>query len=553
MLCCFSWEVRGMKMKLAATLGRTFLVALIACAMVLALAGIAAPVAKAEGEAVLTVTANPPAVAAARAVDLTFTLQNNGAEALQNIHIYNVTGTSSEVTDGVTGQKVAMPDVPAGDTKQVTAKKKSVNGPGAILKYRATYKIGGVASQADFTLTIGTEEPAPNLSFTRTVSKSTVLKGSSISIVYTLKNLGNVDLSGITITDTCMETMPDNAKNIELAAGTTGKTVTVTLIVTADTQSVPTVNYKIKGGAAQPPKTLDPKPIKISDSKLAMDVTADKTQIDNPGDEVNLHFVLSNDGNTSLKNVEVKDQDRNSIQSKITVAANKDFSFDYKVKPSETTSYVFTATGIDSSNNAYSANSTAVVIIVGTAAPEPSGSAAPTGPELTFKVTQDITKLEAPGSVKFTFSINNTSGGKLFNAKITEAKLGDIETIGELPQGEKIVEKSIDVQKTDIYTFTLTATDQDGIVSTINAPVMSINIQPAAKPASSNMGMLMIVLLVIVGLIVIVLIIFIALLLRNRKAKKNGGGKLPPSSPGNTLRRGLEIKRHDKYNDRSGI
>ncbi len=543
-----------MKMKLTATLGKTFLAMLVACAMILALAGVAAPVARAEGEVTLVVTANPAAVASGPVnVDLTFTIQNNGSETLQNVHLYNVTSGSSEVTDGITGQKLVVPDVAGGQTKDIVAKKKQVAGPNAVLKYRVTYKIGGVTEgRADFTLTIGAEDPAPELTFTRTVSKSMALKGSSVLITYTVKNTGNVNLEGITITDPCVKTMPANAKNISLAP-TIGKNVPVTIIVTEETQSTPTVTYKMKGGAAQTPITLPAKTIKISDSKLTMDVTADKSQIDNPGDEVNLHFVLSNSGNTSLRNLTVKDQENNVVKSKLSINAGKDYEFDYTVKPQETTSYVFNATGTDSGNNTYTADSTAVVIMVGTVTPEPSGSAAPAGPALAFSVTQDTAKLEAPGSVKFTFSINNTSGGKLYNVKITEAKLGEIEIIGDMDQGEKIVEKSINVQKTDIYAFTLSATDQDGSTDTINAPVMAVNIQAAAKPASSNMGSLMILLLVIVGLIVIVLIVFIILLVRNRRNKKGGGGKTPPASPGNTLRRGLEINRRDRYNDRSGI
>jgi hypothetical protein len=126
-----------------------------------------------------------------------------------------VTSGSSEVTNGLTGAKLVVPDIPSGQTKEVVAQKKQVGGPNAVLKYRVTYKLGGTTDgHADFTLTIGAEDPAPELSFTRTVSKSMALKGSSVLITYTLKNLGNVDLDGINITDPCVTTMPDKYKNI---------------------------------------------------------------------------------------------------------------------------------------------------------------------------------------------------------------------------------------------------------------------------------------------------------------------------------------------------
>ena len=80
--------------------------------------------------------------------------------------------------------------------------------------------------------------------------------------------------------------------------------------------------------------------------------------------------------------------------------------------------------------------------------------------------------LTKAGPVEFTFIVKNNSGVELKDVKITEATLGDIETIASMTDAQQEVKKSIEIDKTTTLTFQISATLPDGTqVEKAAAPV----------------------------------------------------------------------------------
>ena len=93
---------------------------------------------------------------------------------------------------------------------------------------------------------VAREEEKVSLTFTRSISKTTVNAGDSVKLTYSLKNTGTADITGLSITDPAV---PDGvASGISLKAGAS-RTVSKTIKPTETVTSTPKAAFTASGSA----------------------------------------------------------------------------------------------------------------------------------------------------------------------------------------------------------------------------------------------------------------------------------------------------------------
>ena len=78
---------------------------------------------------------------------------------------------------------------------------------------------------------------------------------------------------------------------------------------------------------------------------------------------------------------------------------------------------------------------------------------------------------EIPGDVEFKITLTADGSITLKDIVITEAKLGQIETLAELAPGTREITKTLRIEEAGNYLFSATAKDEAGTAYTASSPV----------------------------------------------------------------------------------
>ncbi|MDP2892521.1 MAG: hypothetical protein Q8O09_05230 [Bacillota bacterium] len=393
-------------------------------------------------------------------------------------------------------------------------------------------------------VTIARKTATVKLDMTAIPDKTLVPKGQSVNIGYTLQNHGDVDITELTVTDPCLKDIPGNTvvSNLTLKVNES-VTYTKNITVNEDTQSAAVATYKAAG--SDHITSAPTQDIKVVSALLLITVTADKTQVDTGG-TVTLSFKLENTGNVRLTDIKLTDDKGHQIKTVLGIEAGKYVSFPYTFIPDSTNTYIFTANGKDPTGVAFSSESAPLEIKVGT---QSAGSG------LSIEVQPAADKIEIPGTVEFTITLRNTGTSQLYNVKVTEDVLGEVESLATLDVGEEVLHKEFQVDKTTIYTFKVTAQDINGVGYESRADAVSVSVGTPPSQAPGGIGNLngLLILLIVIAALVIFVVAALIFVLKKGKVKKRPTNNDPPPSGGPGSRRGLEIKRHSRYHDRTNF
>ena len=380
---------------------------------------------------------------------------------------------------------------------------------------------------------VSREEEKVALTFTRSISKTTINAGDSVKLTYSLKNTGTADITGLSITDPAV---PDGvASGLSLKAGAS-KTVSKTIKPSETVTSTPKATFTAGGSSHS--KSVESKKITVSggDAKLSVSAIVDKALI-NAGDTVTFTIALRNDSTVAVNNITVTDDQGNTVKSGLSIAASSDNdtkteTFTYQTTLSSPRAVTFKVSYPSGEETKTVTSSPVVVNING----QPFLSAAPTN--VSISATADPTLLTLPGEVTFTITVENIGDVALKDVTVSESRLGTLGTFATLGIGEKqTLTKQTTVSAAGNYLFQVTAEDGDGMQYSASSSTISISSPTAAATDNTvnpsggdSLSTLFIIMIVIVVLILIAGITLAVLVMQEKRAKKKGpkGGPHPP-------------------------
>ena len=209
-----------------------------------------------------------------------------------------------------------------------------------VVTANATAERGDDPEEVEATATVTTEEAEPELTVEKTASPTEGVKvGDKITYKVVVTNSGNVTVKGIALSDTLV-TLSEEAFDLA-PAGT--KTITYEYTVTqADVDA-----GKIENTATATGKDPSDKEVTASDDaevtteaaapKLTVEKTADPTEGVKVGDTVSYTVVVKNEGNVTVKGIELSD----------TLVTVSEEAFDLAPAETKTISYEYTVTQAD--------------------------------------------------------------------------------------------------------------------------------------------------------------------------------------------------------------
>ena len=342
-----------------------------------------------------------------------------------------------------------------------------------------------------------------------------VESGSKVTFNFTFKNNGDVTITNAKLKAPPIDDGATIGQAFTLDPGDTKKMTYTTTVVKA-MEVKPSLTFTADGESKT--LTLDTISVQLKgendseetsqSSAIKLQVTSDVTQMAK-GETVTFTAKITNSVSDTLSNLKLQDKNGKNITLKsTTLDAVESTTATATATLDETTSFQFQVTAEDSDGKQVKASSNTITITVGEA-----DDGTPKG--LTIDVLSDVTELEKPGEAKFTVTLVNTSDKTLTNVKVTENTIGEIGTLATMGKESKTLEKTVQVDRSTDYVFTVEATLEDGSTVSVSTDPISISVK------SSGLSMMMILLIVVIAAIIAVVIILLVL---KKKGKLGSSG-----------------------------
>lgn len=329
----------------------------------------------------------------------------------------------------------------------------------------------GIVSNAsnNFVKRISQVQAEPEIQVSRTITPGIARKGQEVSVVYEIRNVGTVDVTGVRI----KESSAVSSNTASIGAIPAGEKKSHTFTVTMGTKNITsnaTVTYSA-GGKSYTEKVTDAT-IKYGTVNLTATLTADRKG-GNIGDEVKLTLTLKNTGKKNITGITVTDPTLNTVFTDVTVEAGKTVKLEKTITMTETAEYQFTVTGMEGTNGIETATGRLPLTAI-----DPAKA-----PSLTVETTASTDVVfTLPSVIRFTITVTNT--GNYDAKKITVSSSGvSLASIAQLAPGESFTTMR-DVQVNMVGKFRFDATLRNELDEATTFEGNIIQVQQAAPTSA---------------------------------------------------------------------
>lgn len=273
----------------------------------------------------------------------------------------------------------------------------------------------------------------------------TVVQGQTVKIRYVIRNTGTLDVTDITIKDPDIISEP--AVRASLAVGETAELSYSYVAGSASKTTHAEISYKYElDGKTQTSKTIKADPavtIEVTVPDLVVQLNAQ--QIVNAGDKVDLKYVITNSSELSYEQVKITDAVLGDIDQGLSLGAGKSIEGEKSITITETGTYQFTVTAVDSTEQSVTYQSNQLTIQT-TDAVDPSLLSGPATLEIVVEGDRDVI-YEEPSPIVFRIKVTNMGSDTAENVTITAATRNTdnepvagktIKTIDSIASGETV-------------------------------------------------------------------------------------------------------------------
>ncbi|MDR0840162.1 MAG: hypothetical protein LBN26_02090 [Christensenellaceae bacterium] len=423
--------------------------------------------------------ANPPALPAGGSTSIAITVSNDGDAIMEQIQIGSA---YSGISFNTAGASIAP-----GDSKTFTSAVTLGDATlGQPLLFDVTWAENGVPYSSTTSVIVEREAPS-GLMATCTVDKTQASKGETVTLTYTLTSPGIYPIRVTSVLDKAIAGATPIAKNITIEPGVPQTFPYEFTMGSSTVVSAPVITYVDSAGVTQT-LTLKENTLGMVMSKISFDVT----QSEPTANGVTFTIKLTNSGNQKISGIRVFDEANQRVgDAEFALAVGEIRQLTYTVL-TETERYVtFHITGKTPANEPYENNTQSYVV---------RKYIDPSLLGIDFSATV-VEPLNAAGSIKLRFTINNTGALEMRNLIISEqaeaAQEGaqtpvrtEISRESSIPTGIYNTEQQVYVGSPRDLTFVITLEDPAGNPYTytahVSADVLGVYDGTGAQGAQQN-------------------------------------------------------------------
>ena len=287
----------------------------------------------------------PQSVISEQDVSITIKIYNSSqTDMLDEITLFNPLGVSVEKYSGLKGEQSVTYTGKWHVTKEQIEKGKI----SYYIQYTVDTGSGPQIATRTVPVTIQTEEAAPQLTATYSVSPASAREGQTVTLAYTLSNTGNVELRNIVIEN-------DGVSKEELAQPSlsVGEKVTLTdsfKMGKKELVSKPSITYQAADSSKKLTiSDLARKTITVAEDGLEVYLTAENAENVYPGEKIALTVELKNTGDGSYTGLDVTLSDGTEVASGVELASGASFKKEIEWAASGDTTLMAIASGADGS------------------------------------------------------------------------------------------------------------------------------------------------------------------------------------------------------------
>ena len=366
----------------------------------------------------IEVSAVPDALTAPGEITLTFSISNDTDDLLESVSLTS--------PDGLLVEPIG--DMAAGTTQTYTRTHSATQEE--LDAGRIDYIITCVSGSDHFSYPVSAKVQKtiaePEVEFLRQVSSLYSSDTRSVTVVYHIRNIGNVPATAISITDP----LGSFDGRLELLDVGKSKAFIQHISVSEAAESIPTLTYSAQGGSDVYTSVLDPLTIEPAHSMLDVVLTAGKSIFSANTAEVVLQ--LTNGGNVDYLDVAVYDDVYGGvIADSLTISADGnpvEIAHTYPLR--EESSFRWRITGRTAAGDRIDLVTTTENVIP----EEKTGE-----PLLTIHASTSMPRISRKGFVPIRLELTNIGSTSAVYVQISEAAGGSIHELVVVPTGDPIV------------------------------------------------------------------------------------------------------------------
>ncbi len=465
--------------------------------------------------AIIQVTINPPSLSEEGPVDVSVSVNNDSTFPMEHISISG---------HGLTFA-IDKPTLEPGEShtyqQRMVVSRDMI---GETLTFTVTWTENGETKSSEATAVITMSDIAL-ITVKRTASKTNAKPGETITLNYTIRNLGTVGASEISLKDKAITRQP-LIEGLRLEPGQTHEIEYVYTMGNATVISEPVLKYMLDGSETESTYTGDQ--LTLGMVNAAIDVVVEQG-ISTP-DGVTFTLTLTNDGNQKIKNINVKDQDGNKLnEESFTLAIGEQKVLTYKIVPQETVNVYFRITGTTANGSEYSDRTKTYTV-------REYVDPALVKVEFTADVKSPV---NSEGSMDILFKLNNNGTMVFSNIVLSEELMGEIYKTPQLDPGVMEIPVTVFVEEERMLNFTLNFDDKAGNTYTYTASLSAQKpferLEPTPTPdggigeigktinttLTNTLSTIFTVLVVLTCISAVVLICLVMMEKKNRKKARN--------------------------------
>lgn len=352
------------------------------------------------------------------------------------------------------------------------------------VRYSAPNDEGTVVSvKRPFSESIKYSAAVPELHIVRNRPEGSVVEGQVITLSYRIENTGNVDVTDISISDPGLTKTPVTHPGLKV-----GESADLSYSFTAGTSSITTaaeISYKyvVQNSTKTETETYEAYVIPVTVPNLTVRLESANMLI-NPGDKAELVCTITNKSDLSYEQLRVSEPSQGDIETNLSLGPSQSKEIRKSVTVNETTSFKFTVSGVDSTNQAVAFDSNTLTIQTTDNLQSVDSITSQSVPvSLDILVEGDRTIIyETPSPIVFRFKVTNNGAAAVEDITI-RAVNKEVKRIDKLEPGETLdFAMELLASMGGTYQFTAEAKDGNGETQVFTSNEFRVPYQELATP-----------------------------------------------------------------------
>ena len=395
-------------------------------------------------------------------VTLSFTIANASERDAQNVYLSSSDGLLSEPIGQIgagesqiftRSHSVTQAELDAGEITYIISHDDPLDP-----ERKVNYTVHASIRQSD---------KRPQVEFTRQFSNSCFEAGDTVTILYRVRNSGNVAVNALRVEDA----LGDFTGRVELLDVGESRTLISRVTLSEEAVSAPTLSYVVNAldGAAFT-QTLSEATLRLAQPRISARLSADYSPFSESTAEVVL--LLENPGDADYMNLRITDDVYGGvIADELQLPAGSEpvaISRSYPVRGDG--SFRWRVTGMSASGSRVDFLTNSVTL-----APREIGVLA----DVQLQATATTPRIRRAGTVTVQLRIENAGDADVTELILSEENLGELRSFAIVPAGGAIdCAVALDVRESSAYRFHAQYTDAEGWQGGADSEIVEIAIAP---------------------------------------------------------------------------